>query len=166
MYQVQFTAANDGEFYDKLLHNASFLFNLERDCLANMSNAAAMVGLNMPRLNWAGFYLWREEQLILGPFWGKPACTRIAAGSGVCGTAVSTGQAQLVADVHLFPGHIPCDDASLSEMVLPFWDAAGKLLGVFDLDAPELSRFSESDREGMTRFLQLLVTASDWTVLS
>lgn len=162
MYQVQFSAASTEEFYEKLQNNAQFLFNLEQDWLANLSNAAAMIGLNMDRINWVGFYLWRREQLILGPFWGKPACTRIEIGKGVCGTAVATMQAQLVENVADFPGHIACDAASQSELVIPFTAPDGRLLGVLDIDSPELSRFNRKDICGMNRFIEILVSASEW----
>ena len=162
MYQVQFSATTTEEFYEKLLNNALFIFNLEPDWIANLSNAAAMIGLNMEKINWVGFYLWRNEQLILGPFWGKPACTRIEIGKGVCGTAVAKMQAQLVDNVENFPGHIPCDNASRSELVIPFTASDGRLLGVLDIDSPEYSRFNRKDICGMNRFMELLINACDW----
>ena len=162
MFRVQFSATDTNDFYVKLLDNARFLFNLEQDALANLSNAAALIGINMPRINWSGFYLWREEQLILGPFWGKPACTRIAPGSGVCGKAVSTREVQRIDDVLRFPGHIACDEASRSELVIPLILPDECLVGVLDIDSPEEARFSECDQQGMLDFAAILIAKSDW----
>jgi len=162
VFHAQFTSSNDAEFYRQLHSHAHYLFSLERDWLANLSNSAALIGLNMRQINWVGFYLWRSEHLLLGPFWGKPACTRILLGTGVCGTAAATLQPQLVDDVHLFPGHIPCDEASQSEMVIPFTSLDGRLIGVLDIDAPVKARFNAEDLGGMTRFLSFLSAACDW----
>ncbi len=112
--------------------------------ITNLANASALLFESLPELNWAGFYLYRDGELILGPFQGKPACTRIAVGKGVCGTAAKTDETQLVADVHSFPGHIACDSASNSEIVIPL-HRDGTLYGVLDIDSPLLNRFDEAD---------------------
>jgi GAF domain-containing protein len=117
----------------------------ETDPIANAANTASLVFARVPRLNWAGFYFLHGETLVVGPFQGLPACTRIPLGRGVCGTAAARGQTIVVPDVHAFDGHIACDSASLSEIVVPF-SIAGGLSGVLDLDSPELDRFSEADR--------------------
>lgn len=123
--------------------------------ISNLSNASALLYQTLPDLNWAGFYLYQDSQLILGPFQGKTACTRIAMGKGVCGTAAATDEPQLVPDVHRFPGHIACDSASNSEIVIPI-HVDGKLFGVLDIDSPLLNRFSEADRDGLERFVRVL----------
>ena len=162
MYNVEFRAAGNEEFYQLLHARAEILYMTETDALANLSNTAALIYLNMPEINWVGFYLWRDKQLILGPFQGKPACTRILPGQGVCGTAAASGDVLLVPDVHEFPGHIACDSASLSELVIPFSDTEGNFLGVLDIDAPIRERFSVDDIFGMVSLLDMLIAASDW----
>lgn len=144
----------------------------ERDLIANTANAAALIFNALPDLNWAGFYLLRPsasggaQELVLGPFQGKPACVRIALGRGVCGTAAAERRTQLVPDVHAFPGHIACDAASNSEIVVPMIRTAGggadgdALLGVLDLDSPTFSRFDEVDQAGLERIVATLVRAS------
>ena len=117
------------------------------DLIANLSNVSAL--LELTDINWVGFYLLKDDKLILGPFQGKPACVTISVGKGVCGTAVSTDSLQLVKDVHAFPGHIACDSASNSEIVLPLHDKSGKVVAVLDIDSPTLGRFSEADGEGI-----------------
>lgn len=123
--------------------------------LTDLANFSAFTYHALPGLNWAGFYLFDGQKLNLGPFVGKPACAEIRPGRGVCGTAFSKREALLVPDVHEFPGHIACDSASRSELVLPFF-AGGELCGVFDLDSPEPARFLESDREGVGAWLGAL----------
>lgn len=120
----------------------------EREPVANMANIAALIWQFVPGLNWAGFYRAIGDELVLGPFIGKPACVRIAFGQGVCGTAAASGAIQVVADVHAYPGHIACDAASRSELVVPVM-GAGRLLAVIDLDSPEPGRFDEEDAAGM-----------------
>ena len=120
-----------------------------------LSNAAALIWDSLEDINWAGFYLMKEGKLLLGPFQGKPACTVIEAGKGVCGTAAAEDKTQLVKNVHEFPGHIACDSASNSEIVIPV-HAADSLYGVLDIDSPYLNRFSEEDREGLESFVQVL----------
>ena len=131
----------------------------ERDPVANMANTAALIWQFVPGLNWAGFYRAIGGELVLGPFVGKPACVRIAFGQGVCGTAAAMGATQVVPDVHAFPGHIACDTASRSELVVPVM-LGGALHAVIDLDSPEPGRFDEEDAEGMellARFLAQLI---------
>ena len=119
------------------------------DLIANLSNVSALLNTELTDINWVGFYLLKDDKLILGPFQGKPACVTIPVGKGVCGTAVSTDSLQLVKDVHEFPGHIACDSASNSEIVLPLHDKSGKVVAVLDIDSPTLGRFSEADGEGI-----------------
>jgi len=119
--------------------------------VTNLSNASALLYDALRDLNWAGFYLYRDGALILGPFQGKPACTKIAMGKGVCGTAAAEGRTLVVPDVHEFPGHIACDCASNSEIVVPLY-RDGKLFGVLDIDSPRLDRFSKEDVDGLTQF--------------
>jgi GAF domain-containing protein len=147
--------------YDLLLQQTRALFDGERDMLANLAQFSALIYNALPDLNWAGFYMARGKQLVLGPFQGKVACVRIPFGRGVCGTCAETRQPQLVPDVHAFPGHIACDSASNSELVLPVLKG-GELLAVLDLDSPRLSRFDENDASGLARMLEVLVSATDW----
>ena len=119
------------------------------DLIANLSNVSALLNIELADINWVGFYLLKDDKLILGPFQGKPACVAIPVGKGVCGTAISTDSLQLVKDVHEFPGHIACDSASNSEIVLPLHDKSGKVVAVLDIDSPTLGRFSEADGEGI-----------------
>lgn len=133
----------------------------ECDTIANLANAAAVLYMNLEEINWAGFYLAREGQLVLGPFQGRPACVRIDYGKGVCGTAAVTGTTQLVANVHEFPGHIACDGASNSEIVIPMYHE-GKLTAVLDIDSPILRRFTEIDRAGLEQCAAVLEKACCW----
>lgn len=138
-------------FYDSLLSQVSALIEGETDLIANLSNVSALLNLTLDDLNWVGFYLLKSpEQLVLGPFQGKPACLRIPVGRGVCGTAVATGQTQRVTDVHAFVGHIACDAASNSEIVLPIF-ADGRVVAVLDIDSPSLARFDAEDQIGLER---------------
>ncbi|MCF6459614.1 GAF domain-containing protein [Clostridium sp. Cult3] len=133
----------------------------EEDPLANISNATGIIMACVDRLNWAGFYILRGEQLVLGPFQGLPACNRIDIGKGVCGTAVKTREVQLVPDVHQFPGHIACDSASNSELVIPIIKR-DKVYGVLDLDSPEKDRFTQLEKEYFIRFVDILNEYIDW----
>lgn len=135
----------------------------ERDTIANLSNASAALNMNLPEINWVGFYLVRDGQLVLGPFQGKVACIRIDFGKGVCGTAAATDTPQLVPDVHAFPGHIACDGASNSEIVIPMHHN-GKLVAVMDIDSPLKNRFTLEDQEGLERCAALLEQACDWMI--
>ncbi|MDW5298933.1 MAG: GAF domain-containing protein [Sedimentibacter sp.] len=132
------------------------LISEEPDWLANLSNASALLWMFMNDINWAGFYLYKNNELVLGPFQGKPACTHIQLGKGVCGTAAMSLQTQLVNNVHEFPGHIACDSSSNSEIVIPI-AVGNKLVGVLDIDSPRLNRFDEIDRTYLERFMSLLV---------
>ena len=123
--------------------------------IANLANASALLWESLEDLNWAGFYLLEGNTLVLGPFQGKTACIEIPAGKGVCGTAVAEDATQLVRDVHLFPGHIACDSASNSEIVVPV-HGGGRIRAVLDIDSPLLGRFTGEDREGLERFVQIL----------
>lgn len=125
--------------------------------IANLANAAALLYHTLDGLNWAGFYLLEGDTLVLGPFQGKPACIEIPVGRGVCGTAVAEDKTQLVRDVHQFPGHIACDSASNSEIVVPI-HADGKVVGVLDLDSPRIGRFTEEDQAGLEEIARILET--------
>ena len=125
--------------------------------IANLSNAAALLWQELPDINWAGFYKMTDGALVLYPFQGKPACIRIPVGRGVCGTAVAEARTQLVPDVHKFPGHIACDSASNSEIVVPI-RVGGEIWGVLDIDSPYLERFTEEDRTGLEQFVKILET--------
>lgn len=151
--------------YNLLLAQLKALTEGERDAVANLANASAALYMNLEDVNWAGFYLVRGRQLVLGPFQGRPACIRIDFGKGVCGTAAATGATQLVANVHAFAGHIACDAASNSEIVLPIRQE-GRLVALLDIDSPSFSRFTEADREGLERCAALLAEACDWDALT
>lgn len=146
-------ADNKKEFYRELCTLLAALLADETDWLANLANAAALLFDQLPDINWAGFYLEKDGQLVLGPFQGKPACTRIPLGKGVCGTAAARGETLVVQDVHQFPGHIACDPQSRSEIVLPM---KGSPSGVLDIDSPVLSRFDQEDARGLQAFLVVL----------
>jgi GAF domain-containing protein len=141
--------------YDKLCSELRALTADVPHRIANLANASALIYDRLEDLNWAGFYLLEGEKLVLGPFQGKPACIEIPLGKGVCGTAVQEGKSQLVPDVHLFPGHIACDSASNSEIVVPLW-VRGKIAGVLDIDSPWPGRFTEEDQAGLERAGELL----------
>ena len=123
---------------------------------ANLANASALLFSSLEDLNWAGFYLMENGKLVLNAFQGKPACIEIAVGRGVCGTAVAEKKTQLVPNVHAFPGHIACDGASNSEIVVPLFDKCGEVVGVLDIDSPVLSRFDENDRLGLEEFAKII----------
>lgn len=127
----------------------------EPNRIANLSNASALLGQFLDRINWVGFYLMEDGELVLGPFQGLPACVRIPVGKGVCGTAVGKKETMLIEDVHAFPGHIACDAASRSEIVVPI-QKDGEVIGVLDIDSPELARFTEEDRLGLEQFVKTL----------
>lgn len=154
----QFTPPSEAakpELYRELLGAAEALTADEPDAVANMANCAALLWQFVPRLNWAGFYRVIGDELVLGPFIGQPACIRIALGQGVCGTAAASAATQLVADVHAFPGHIACDAASRSELVVPVV-RDGAVMAVIDLDSPELARFDAQDAAGIEALAALL----------
>lgn len=149
------------ESYQLLVAQVRSLMHGERDWLANLAQFSALIYGAVPGLNWAGFYMARGEELVLGPFQGKVACVRIPFGRGVCGACARTQAHQLVEDVNAFPGHIACDSASQSELVLPVL-VDRKLRAVFDLDSPHLARFDEEDVLGLSAAVAVLVQASDW----
>ena len=155
MFDFAASTADKPELYRELCTAADALTAGEPDGVANMANLAALIWEFVPRLNWAGFYRAQRDELVLGPFIGKPACIRIPFGQGVCGTAAATGQSQLVADVNAFPGHIACDAASRSELVVPVL-RDGRAIAVIDLDAPRPERFDEDDRTGIEALASLL----------
>jgi L-methionine (R)-S-oxide reductase len=150
--------------YRELNQQLAALFIDERDGLANSANLAALLYQVLPDLNWAGLYFLRGTELVLGPFQGKVACVRIALGRGVCGTAARERRTIVVPDVHAFPGHIACDAASRSEIVVPLL-ASDNLLGVLDLDSPLEARFDQDDATGLTTAVELLLTHSDMSRL-
>jgi L-methionine (R)-S-oxide reductase len=142
--------------YDQLALELRSLLEGERDFIANAANFASLLFYSLPDVNWAGFYLYKDRELVLGPFQGKPACVRIAMGQGVCGTAAERRQTVLVDNVHEFPGHIACDSASNSEIVVPVI-RDGCLLGVLDLDSPVFARFDDGDARGLNELLSIFV---------
>ncbi|SFI36723.1 GAF domain-containing protein [Paenibacillus sp. UNC496MF] len=144
------------EQYDLVIRQLQALLEGEPDRIANLSNASALLNQFLDRINWVGFYLHRDGELVLGPFQGLPACVRIQLNRGVCGKAAGERQTVLVPNVHEFPGHIACDAASQSEIVVPIVKN-GELLGVLDIDSPELERFDETDRNGLERFVDELL---------
>lgn len=152
--------ATKAELYSSLADQLRGLLEGERDAVANMANFASLLFYSLPDLNWSGFYLLKEGQLVLGPFQGKPACIRIPVGDGVCGTAAARRETILVDNVHEFPGHIACDSASNSEVVVPIVDGAA-LIGVLDLDSPLLSRFDDDDAKGLNALVEIFVAATD-----
>lgn len=159
--QVTIEAGSKPAFYDALAGQLRGLLGGERDWVANAANTAALIYGQIPDLNWAGFYLLRDpRELVLGPFQGQPACIRIALGKGVCGTAAAQRRAVRVDDVHAFPGHIACDAASRSELVVPLL-RGGALLGVLDLDSPSPARFDADDEAGIAALAAIFVEGSD-----
>lgn len=157
---AQRASTRAGQYAD-LCRALSGLFEGERDLIANCANFSALAYDLLPDLNWAGIYFMRGEGLVLGPFQGRPACVRIAPGKGVCGTAAARRASVLVPDVHAFPGHIACDAASRSELVVPLMQGA-RLHGVVDLDSPLPGRFTAEDQAGIERAAAMLVAACDW----
>lgn len=145
------------EQYTTLAKQLDALLTGESDRIANLSNASALLNQFLPNINWVGFYVLQGEQLILGPFQGLPACVRIPIGRGVCGTAVSKEETMVVKDVHDFPGHIACDAASQSEIVIPL-KKEGEIIGVLDIDSPIVNRFSKEDQEGLELFVETLLS--------
>ncbi len=142
--------------YNNLCAKLSSLTSGVPHKIANLANASALLWEALENINWAGFYLIEDNKLILGPFQGKPACIEISIGNGVCGTAVAENRTVLVPDVHKFPGHIACDSASNSEIVIPLYDKDKKLIGVIDIDSPLFNRFTEEDKIGLEKFSEIL----------
>ena len=150
------SATSKSELYDQLAAQLSSLLAGERDLIANAANFSSLIFHSLPDLNWAGFYFAKDDDLVLGPFQGKPACVRIRIGQGVCGTAAARRATTIVPNVHEFPGHIACDSASNSEIVIPLIKK-DELIGVLDLDSPVLARFDEADAEGLQRLAAILI---------
>jgi len=155
------TYASKREHYEDLVRQARGILAGERDLIANAANFGALIYHSLPQLNWAGFYLYDGTELVVGPFQGKPACIRIALGKGVCGTAAQTRETQLVRDVNAFAGHIACDAASQSEIVVPLVKPDGSLLGVWDVDSPITDRFDQDDRAGMEALCAVFMASVD-----
>jgi L-methionine (R)-S-oxide reductase len=162
MFEVTKIEGDKTAFYEMLNKQLDHLLEGEPDWLANLSNAASLLYMQLENINWSGFYLWREEQLILGPFMGRPACVRIPLGRGVCGTTAEKRETIVVPDVHAFPGHIACDAASQSEIVVPIV-VGDRLIGVLDIDAPVKERFNDEDRKGLDEFVAILNKHVDWS---
>lgn len=148
------------ERYEYLLKYLESSFEGERNFIANLANASAVINENLENLNWAGFYLFDKNDLVLGPFQGKPACVRIKIGRGVCGTAAEKRETLIVPNVHEFPGHIACDAASNSEIVVPMY-LGERLLGVLDLDSFEYNNFDETDRIYLEKAVEIILKSSD-----
>jgi len=155
MFDLKIDTTSKPEMYADLVSAARGLVEGERDPVANMANIAALIWHTLPDLNWAGFYRYHGSELVLGPFQGKPACIRIPIGSGVCGTAAATRLTQCVSDVHAFPGHIACDAASRSEIVVPIVRDE-RLVGVLDLDSPLPGRFDAQDVAGLETVIEAI----------
>ncbi|QHJ10352.1 Free methionine-R-sulfoxide reductase [Paraglaciecola mesophila] len=146
------------DLYQEVAQQAQALMAGEKDVIANLANLSALIFMRLPQLNWAGFYLLKGQELVLGPFQGKPACIRIPVGRGVCGKAAETGEAQCIEDVHAFVGHIACDADSNAEAVVPIFQN-GQLLGVLDLDSPYVGRFDQDDMNGLQNLVNILQDA-------
>ncbi|ASF40172.1 histidine kinase [Halobacillus halophilus] len=157
MFQSTSYTGTKEKNYELLLKQLQALLEDEPDVIANLSNASSLLNQFLEDVNWVGFYLWKEDQLVLGPFQGLPACVRIPSGKGVCGTAVAERSVQRIEDVHAFPGHIACDAASQSEIVIPILKN-NEIFGVLDIDSPSTSRFDEQDEKYLTKFVEILQT--------
>lgn len=155
MFQTSLYSGNKLKDYELLIKQLSALIDGEPDLTANLSNASALLNQFLDNTNWVGFYLWKENELVLGPFQGLPACIRIGYGKGVCGTAVKERKTQRIEDVNQFPGHIACDSASQSEIVVPIIKD-GEVFGVLDIDSPILNRFDETDQVYLEKFVEEL----------
>jgi L-methionine (R)-S-oxide reductase len=153
------SSTSKSELYGQLSAQLSSLLAGERDLIANAANFASLIFHSLPDLNWAGCYFLKNDELVLGPFQGRPACVRIALGQGVCGTAAANRATTIVPNVHEFPGHIACDSASNSEIVVPLMKDE-RLIGVLDLDSPVIGRFNDEDAAGLNRLVSIFVEAS------
>ncbi len=153
-------ATSKAEFYASFNRQLAAVLHGERDWVCNLANASALLMQMLPDLNWVGFYQLKGQELVLGPFQGKVACVRIAMGKGVCGTAAAKRTTVVVPDVHAFPGHIACDSASNSEVVVPLLHQ-GRLIGVLDVDSPKFNRFDADDARGLEQSAQIILSASD-----
>ncbi len=162
MFHIDHIETTDNDaYYESLLLSARGLMDGERNLIANLANIASLLYFTMSEINWAGFYLMRNGELVLGPFHGRPACIRIGVGKGVCGTAAETKEVQLVRDVHEFPGHIACDGDTNSEIVLPII-IDGQVLGVLDIDSPLAERFDEVDKKNLELLVLDIISGCDW----
>lgn len=150
--------------YELMAKQIESLSEIDADLIPVLSNASAVLNEGLDRINWVGFYLMDRGSLLVGPFQGKSACVRIEVGKGVCGTAVAQDKIQRVEDVHAFPGHIACDSASRSEIVLPI-HSNGKIVGVLDIDSPELNRFDDSDEQGLALVVEAIERVTDFSLL-
>ncbi|WP_404453618.1 GAF domain-containing protein [Virgibacillus necropolis] len=155
MFQASSYSGNRVKDYQLVLQQTKALLAGEPDHIANLSNASALLNQFLEDVNWVGFYIYRDNELVLGPFQGLPACIRIPNGKGVCGTAVETKETQVVADVNTFPGHIACDSASQSEIVVPLI-VNNEIYGVLDIDSPSTNRFDETDKEYIEKFAAIV----------
>ncbi|KWW20078.1 hypothetical protein AS888_06575 [Peribacillus simplex] len=155
MFNVEMYQGKKEKNYELVQKQLYALVEDETNRIANLSNAAALLNQFLDEVNWVGFYLYEEDQLILGPFQGLPACVRIPMGRGVCGTSAATAKTLRIEDVHQFPGHIACDAASRSEIVIPLMQE-GNLIGVLDIDSPITNRFDEIDQQGLEKFAEIL----------
>lgn len=155
MFQASFYNGDKEKDYSLVIKQLDALLQGEPDVIANLSNASALLNQFLDNINWVGFYIWKEDELVLGPFQGLPACVRIKSGKGVCGTAISEKKTQLVADVNQFPGHIACDAASQSEIVVPILKD-GEIFGVLDIDSPTTNRFDGIDQKYLEQFVKTL----------
>lgn len=155
MFSVEQYQGTKEENYDLLLKQLKALLDGEEDQIANLSNASSLLNQFLTEVNWVGFYIWKQNELVLGPFQGLPACVRIPYGRGVCGTALSEGKTQRIADVHQFPGHIACDAATHSEIVVPMY-TNGEIFGVLDIDSPIKERFDETDEKYINQYAELV----------
>lgn len=160
-HRAELSTSDLPAFYAHLNSILTEMIRGERDPIANLANASALLYDQLPNLNWAGFYLMKNGGLIVGPFQGKPACVRIPLGKGVCGTSAQQRKTVVVPDVHAFPGHIACDSASNSEIVVPLLTADGVLKGVLDLDSPLTGRFTGADAAGLETFVRTLLAGTD-----
>lgn len=155
MFNVETYSGSREKNYDLVIKQLKALIEDEKNSIANLSNASALLNQFLDRINWVGFYLMEDGELVLGPFQGLPACVRIKLGKGVCGTAASQKETVRVEDVHAFPGHIACDAASQSEIVVPILKN-GNVIGVLDIDSPEKNRFDELDQQKLEEFVEML----------
>lgn len=156
MFNVEMYKGTREENYELVKKQLHALIHDEKNQIANLSNASSLLNQFLDRINWVGFYLMEDGELVLGPFQGLPACVRIPVGKGVCGTAVQKAETLRVADVHQFPGHIACDAASQSEIVIPLVKG-NQVIGVLDIDSPEKNRFDELDQEKLEEFVSILI---------
>lgn len=156
MFEQTIYSNNREKNYEIVLQQLKALIEGEQDVIANLSNASALLNQFLHDINWVGFYLWKEEELVLGPFQGLPACIRIPYGKGVCGAAIEKKQTMLIENVHDFPGHIACDPKSQSEVVVPMI-VNGEIYGVLDIDSPILHRFDELDQNYLEQFVEVLL---------